>query len=143
VLAAGAKAKIPTLVHESNAIPGRAVRKLMGKVDCVMVCLERSSGDTKFYFFDEDWKLKRLNIRGKNAPEGFTIPKPSCMDEMFKIAAKLSKGMPFVRVDLYQSNDQIYFGELTFFPDSGFDGNLLSETDEYFGSLIDIGKVKK
>ena len=114
-----------------------------GKVDCVMVCLERSSGDTKFYFFDEDWKLKRLNIRGKNAPEGFTIPKPSCMDEMFAIAAKLSVGMPFVRVDLYQSNDQIYFGELTFFPDSGFDGNLLSETDEYFGSLIDIGKVKK
>ncbi|MBE6592936.1 MAG: glycosyl transferase [Ruminococcaceae bacterium] len=114
-----------------------------GKVDCVMVCLERSSGDTKFYFFDEDWKLKRLNIRGKNAPEGFTIPKPSCMDEMFKIAAKLSKGMPFVRVDLYQSNDQIYFGELTFFPDSGFDGNLLSETDEYFGSLIDISNVKE
>ena len=81
-----------------------------GKVDCVMVCLERSSGDTKFYFFDEDWKLKRLNVRGKNAPEGFTIPKPSCMDEMFAIAAKLSVGMPFVRVDLYQSNDQIYFG---------------------------------
>ena len=114
-----------------------------GKVDCVMVCLERSSGDTKFYFFDEDWKLKRLNIRGKNAPEGFTIPKPSCMDEMFAIAAKLSQGMPFVRVDLYQSNDQIYFGELTFFPDSGFDGNLLSETDEYFGSLIDISNVKE
>ena len=114
-----------------------------GKVDCVMVCLERSSGDTKFYFFDEDWKLKRLNIRGKNAPEGFTIPKPSCMDEMFAIAAKLSQDMPFVRVDLYQSNDQIYFGELTFFPDSGFDGNLLSETDEYFGSLIDISNVKE
>lgn len=112
-----------------------------GKVDCVMVCLERSSGDTKFYFFDENWKLKRLNIRGKNAPEGFTIPKPSCMDKMFRIAAKLSEGMPFVRVDLYQSNDQIYFGELTFFPDSGFDANLLPETDAYFGSLIDLNLI--
>lgn len=114
-----------------------------GKADCVMVCLERSSGNTKFYFFDEKWELKRLNIRGKNAPEGFTIPKPECMDEMFKIAAKLSMGMPFVRVDLYQSNGQIYFGELTFFPDSGFDENLLPETDEYFGSLIDLKKCKK
>jgi hypothetical protein len=50
-----------------------------------MVCLERSSGNTKFYFFDEKWELKRLNIRGKNAPEGFTIPKPECMDKMFKM----------------------------------------------------------
>lgn len=109
-----------------------------GKVDSVMVCLERSSGNTKFYFFDEKWELKRLNVRGKNAPEGFTLPKPECMDEMFKIAAELSVGMPFVRVDLYQSNSQIYFGELTFFPDSGFDANLLPETDEYFGSLINL-----
>ena len=111
-----------------------------GKVDCVMVCLERSSGDTKFYFFDENWELKRLNIRGKQAPADFTLPKPACMDEMFKIAAALSVGMPFVRVDLYQSNGQIYFGELTFFPDSGFDANLLAETDEYFGSLITLEK---
>ena len=109
-----------------------------GKVDSVMVCLERSSGNTKFYFFDQKWELKRLNIRGKNAPEGFTIPKPACMDEMFRIAAELSEGHPFVRVDLYQSNGQIYFGELTFFPDSGLDANLLPETDDYFGSLIQL-----
>ena len=111
-----------------------------GKVDCVMVCLERSSGDTKFYFFDESWELKRLNIRGKKAPEDFTIPKPACLDEMFKIAADLSVGWPFVRVDLYESNGQIYFGEMTFFPDSGFDENLLAETDAYFGSLIQLDK---
>lgn len=111
-----------------------------GKVDCVMVCLERSSGDTKFYFFDRDWNLKRLNIRGKNAPKGFTIPKPECMDEMFEIAAKLSQGVSYLRVDLYQSNGRVYFGELTFFPQSGFDANLLPETDEYFGRLLQLPK---
>lgn len=109
-----------------------------GKVDCVMVCLDRYTGDTKFYFFDKDWKLKRLNKRGKAAPEGFTIPKPECMDQMFELAAKLSQGIPFVRVDLYQSCGKIYFGELTFFPDSGFDANILPEADAYFGSLIKI-----
>lgn len=109
-----------------------------GVVDCVMACLERSSGETKFYFFDDQWKLKRLNIRGKNAPEGFTLPKPECMDEMFKIAARLSQGLPFVRVDLYQSNGQIYFGELTLFPASGYDYNFLPETDAYFGELIEL-----
>ena len=65
------------------------------------------------------------------------------MDEMFAIAAKLSQGMPFVRVDLYQSNDQIYFGELTFFPDSGFDANLLKETDVYFGKLLCLPNQKE
>lgn len=113
-----------------------------GYVDCVMVCLERSSGDTKFYFFDSNWNLKRLNTRGKNAPDGFTISKPSQMDKMFEIAAKLSKGLPFVRIDLYQSNDHIYFGEITFFSDSGFDANLLPETDKYFGNLIHLEDVK-
>lgn len=113
-----------------------------GYVDCVMVCLERSSGDTKFYFFDRNWNIKRLNTRGKNAPDGFTISKPSQMDKMFEIAAKLSKGLPFVRIDLYQSNDHIYFGEITFFPDSGFDANLLPETDKYFGNLIHLEDVK-
>lgn len=107
-----------------------------GRVDCVMLCLERSSGDTKFYFFDKDWELKRYNLRGQAAPEGFTVPKPSCMDQMFQIAEELSKGMPFVRVDLYQSGEQVYFGELTFFPDSGFDANILKETDAYFGKCL-------
>lgn len=109
-----------------------------GYVDCVMVCLDRASGDTKFYFFDDEWNLKRINKRGKAAPEGFTIPKPDCMDEMFEIASKLSEGIPFVRVDLYQSDGKVYFGELTFFPQSGFDPNLLPETDLYLGKLIDL-----
>lgn len=110
-----------------------------GYVDCVMVCIDRHLNDTKFYFFDREWNLKRLNVRGKNAPEGFTLRKPACMDEMFDIAAKLSKGIPFVRVDLYECGGKIYFGELTFYPDSGFDANLLPETDKYFGDLIKLG----
>lgn len=111
-----------------------------GYVDNVMVSMERYSGDPKFYFFDSDWKLLRINVRGKNAPENFTIPKPSKMDEMFKVASILSKGLKFVRVDLYCCNDKIYFGELTFYPQSGFDANLLESADEYFGKLIKINK---
>lgn len=113
-----------------------------GVADCVMVCLDRFSGDTKFYFFDKSWELKRLNIRGKNAPEGFTIPKPICMDEMFRIAEQLSAGLTFSRIDLYECNGKVYFGEITFFPDSGFDANLLPETDQYFGEMIDLSMVK-
>lgn len=109
-----------------------------GYVDCVMVCLDRFKGDTKFYFFNKEWKLLRLNPRGIAAPEGFTIPKPANMDAMFDMASRLSQGIPFVRVDLYDINNQIYFGEMTFFPDSGCDPNLLPKTDEYFGNLLKI-----
>ncbi len=109
-----------------------------GAVDSVMICLDRHLHDTKFYFFDEKWELKRLNIRGKNAPEGFTLPKPENMDKMFEIAGTLSQGIPFLRVDLYNCGGRIYFGELTFFPDSGLDANLLPETDRYFGNLLEL-----
>ena len=113
-----------------------------GDADVVMNCIERQTGAPKFYFFDKDWNLRRLNKRGKEAPEGFTLPKPKNMDEMFVIAGRLSEGLPFARVDLYNINGDIYFGEITFFPNSGFDVNRLPESDLYFGEKIVLPKAK-
>lgn len=110
-----------------------------GKVDCVLLCYERNTpGKTKYYFFDRDWKLCRYNKAGIAAPEDFTLPKPDGMDRMFEIAAGLSKGYPMIRVDLYNISGRIYFGELTFFPASGFDPNRLPEADLKFGNQIDL-----
>ena len=114
-----------------------------GAVECVMLCTDRESGDTKFYFFDKHWNLCRYNIRGKNAPKGFTLPKPEHLEEMFSIAKELSQEIPFVRFDLYNVDGIIYFGEMTFFPQSGFDKNLLRETDRYFGDLICLEGMRK
>lgn len=113
-----------------------------GNVDNVMICLDRFSGDTKFYFFNKDWKLLRINKRGKEAPENFSLPKPQNLEKMFDIAAKLSEGIPFSRIDLYNVDGKIYFGEITFFPDSGFDPNLLEETNLLFGSKINLESEK-
>ena len=113
-----------------------------GYVDCVMVCIDRQIGSPKFYFFDSNWQLKRYNKRGKEAPVDFTLPKPKNIDKMFEIASTLSKGHPFVRVDLYNVNGNIYFGELTFFPSSGFDNKILHESDVYFGNLIKLPVYK-
>lgn len=107
-----------------------------GVAESVMVCTERETGHPKFYFFDKEWNLKKYNIRGKEAPAGFTLPKPDCIDEMFSIAEKLSKGIPYVRVDLYCIDGLVFFGEMTFYPDSGFDANLLKESDEYWGKML-------
>lgn len=111
-----------------------------GNVTDVMVCMGRSTGNTQFYFFDKEWHLLPLNVRGKNAPKGFMVPKPPCMNEMFEIASKLSKGIPYARVDLYAVGDKPYFGEITFYPQSGFDRNLLPQTEIWHGSLIKLHK---
>lgn len=112
-----------------------------GKVDSVMLCLERQTGNPKFYFFDKEWKLCRYNKLGKAMPAQFSVPKPDNVIKMFEIASELSKKLPFVRIDLYNAGGHIYFGEITFFPDSGFDYNLLPETDKYFGSLINLEDI--
>lgn len=109
-----------------------------GTAHNVMLCYDRLSGDTKFYFFDREWNLLRLNKRGLAAPADFSIPKPKAIDEMFRLAGKLSMGLPFARVDLYNVDGKIYFGEITFYPQSGFDPNLLPDTDRMFGDLIQL-----
>lgn len=114
-----------------------------GEADVVLNCIERQTGHPKYYFFDKDWILRRLNKRGKEAPQGFSLPKPEGLDEMFEIAAKLSKGIPFARIDLYNIRGIIYFGEITFFPDSGFDVNRLPEADLYFGEKIKLPIITK
>lgn len=113
------------------------------KVDCVLLCTERESGNTKFYFFDRNWELKRYNKQGKEAPKDFTLPKPVNIDKMFELAGILSEATkaPFVRVDLYNVNEKIYFGELTFYPDCGMDRNRLTETDFYFGQLVKLPNI--
>lgn len=109
-----------------------------GYVDVVLLCVDRSTGNTKFYFFDKNWELRRYNKNGIEAPDGFTLPKPDGIDEMFEIAAKLSKGFPFVRIDFYNVNGKIYFGEITLFPMSGLDKGRLPEFDLKFGQMIDL-----
>lgn len=104
----------------------------------VMICFDRFTGDTKFYFFDREWNLLRLNKRGLAAPSDFSIEKPKSVEEMFDIAGRLSEKLPYARVDLYNVNGKIYFGEITFYPQSGYDSNLLEETDKLFSSYIKL-----
>lgn len=111
-----------------------------GKADCVLLCVDRQRGNPKFYFFDKDWKLCRYNKRGKEAPIDFSLPKPDGIDEMFRLASEMSKGFPFVRMDFFNVNGKIYFGEYTFFPASGYDYNRLPESDLYFGEMIKLPK---
>lgn len=72
-------------------------------------------------FYDQNWTHQDFyGLNPTVPPSGKLIPKPKNFDEMLSIAKKLSKGFPFVRVDLYNVDGKIFFGEITFFPASGF-----------------------
>lgn len=61
-------------------------------------------------------------------------------EEMKNIAEKLSQGVPHVRVDLYETNGKIYFGELTFFYEAGFTLFIPDRWNKVFGKWMEIGK---
>lgn len=63
-------------------------------------------------------------------------PLPDNIGEMVKIAEKLSEGFPFVRVDLYNVNGKIYFGEMTFYPASGYFVYRPEEINTWLGSFF-------
>ena len=75
---------------------------------------------------------------GKAAPDGFSLPKPKNFDEMMAFSSLLSKDIPFVRVDFYEAEGVLFFGELTFFPEGGFDKAILKETDDLYGEMIKL-----
>ena len=112
-----------------------------GTFDSVMVCTGRSSGHTQFRFYDREWKRIRY-MKPELEPVG-EIKRPVNLSQMVGISEILSKGHPFMRVDLYVVNEQIYFGELTFFDDSGFDSDITFETDKQWGNLIDLEMIKE
>lgn len=107
-----------------------------GNAYCVMVCVGREEGWPRFYFFDRDFHLLRINRDSKEAPEGFSLPRPEGLEEAFAIADQLSEGFPFVRVDLYLTEKGIRFGEMTFTPAAALDNKRLPETDLMFGSMM-------
>jgi len=90
-------------------------------------------------FYDREWihqEFYGLNPSGN--PSGIIMPKPEGYEEMLMIAEKISKGHIFLRVDLYNVNGKIYFGETTFYPASGFGVFTPKKWNRILGNLIEL-----
>lgn len=112
-----------------------------GKVKCSFVCSDRFSGDgLHVTFFDRNWNVMPFERHYPARKEG--IEKPEKYEEMLELAEKLAQDHPFVRVDLYEVDGQIYFGELTLYPGSGFEEFTPEEWDEILGSWIDLSGIQ-
>lgn len=106
-----------------------------GEPKALFVATDRGI-DTRFDFFDLDFNHLPLMQHYKNSIK--IIAKPTGFDEMVELSRKLSKGIPHVRVDFYDINGKVYFGELTFFHFSGMEKFEPSTYDEYFGEFIKL-----
>lgn len=97
------------------------------------------STDETIDFYDMEWRhmeFRGLNKACNNADS--ELPEPWNFDGMKALASKLAAGFPFVRVDLYNTGENIYFGELTFYPASGLGHFTPDCWDNKIGSLMNV-----
>jgi hypothetical protein len=109
-----------------------------GVVKALFIASDRQdpTTDTKFDFFDADFRHLPFTNGHPNAD---SIPaRPECFEEMKTLAEKLSKGIPHLRVDFYEVNGKVYFGELTFTHWSGLVPFDPESWDKQFGDWIKI-----
>ena len=111
-----------------------------GKPTYCKCMTERTTALRIDYF---DMNFQHMNYEQNNHPNSDhpeRISKPKNFELMKKLAAKLSEGFAFVRVDFYEINGKVYFGEMTFTPGAGSFYYKSKGTDEYLGSLLKLPK---
>lgn len=107
-----------------------------GKVKALFIASDRQNKreETKFDFFDENF----VHLPFVNGHPNADVPpeKPLMFNEMKEIAERLSSGFPHVRIDLYEVDGKVLFGEMTFCHWSGFVPFNPKKWDEIFGSWL-------
>ena len=108
-----------------------------GKFDNVFVAEGRNTErGVRFHYFDRDWNYIPYCPYDDIDMDMLKNLKPQNLDLMIEIAETLSKDLIQLRVDLYEINGKVYFGEMTFFSNSGFDTTITPEADRILGSKL-------
>lgn len=107
-----------------------------GEPKAMFVASDRAIGKTKFDYFNLDFD--HLDIMQKYPNASTPRRKPDTFDEMKKLSRILSKGFAHVRVDFYEVDGKLYFGELTFYHFSGFMPFRPAMWDKKFGDWISL-----
>lgn len=110
-----------------------------GKIQCIQYICDRGP-NTKEIILDRNWNQLPLHMDWDFELLKTSPPKPKMLKQMQEISEVLCEDFIYVRVDLYEANNQVYFGELTFQPKAGF----YPSTDmPEFGKMIDLSEYLK
>lgn len=125
--------------NDEGLLPDYKFFSFDGETKALYVATDRqSSEETKFDFYDEHFN--HLDFVNSHPNSSKVNEKPKHFDEMINLANKLSKGYPHIRVDFYEANNRIYFGELTFYHMSGFQPFKPEKWDYSFGKWLKLPK---
>lgn len=116
-----------------------------GKPVFIQVCFERSTTDSgKRTILNPQWEDLHFTIesRGHYYSEQ-VIPRPKHLKEMLDAASILSAGLDYARVDFYDTDDRIIFGEITLTPMGGWLSSMKQECLDYMGEEIMKGKKRE
>ena len=108
-----------------NGINDYKILCFNGKAKYIWVDVDRQTSH-KRNFYDLDWNY--IDVESDHPNFGDCLKKPQNLDEMIKIANIIAIDFPFVRVDLYSVDSKIIFGELTFYPCTGY---LIFKPDKF------------
>lgn len=107
-----------------------------GVIRFIQVDMDRFESHTRTYF-DTNWERIHFELGGCPAREQ-AIPRPVCLDEMISISNRLCKDFRFIRVDLYEVQGKVYFGELTFYSGNGMLNFNPKSLDNEIGSYLKL-----
>lgn len=114
-----------------------------GQVKYIWVDKNRYT-EHKRNIYNIDWILSDKQISENHVYENFAnCPKPFNLNKMIEFAKILSKGFSFVRVDFYENNKKMYFGELTFTSASGTHIFTPESFNNELGNLVDLKSIKE
>lgn len=108
-----------------------------GEVKYIEFISGRYTNQKKLAFYDINWQKQNF-LSDRAVLDDEVIEKPDNFDLMVKLAETLSKGFNHVRVDFYDVNNKIYFGEMTFTTSSGVCPWQPKEEDLEFGKMIKL-----
>ena len=106
-----------------------------GKPQYIWIDQGRFSNRTE-NIYNKKWELQPFLLTYPNSKE--QVPPPKNLDKMFKFAKILSEGFSFVRVDFYNIDGKIYFGEMTFTSASGTEKFIPSEYNRILGDMLEL-----
>jgi len=129
--------------EESNELRDYKFFCFDGEVKMMFIATERQNKNTETRFDFYDTEFNHIDMRNGHPNADNPIEKPVCFEKMIELAAVLSKGIPHVRVDFYEVNGKVYFGEMTFHHWSGFVPFEPEEWDATIGSWIKLPIEKK
>lgn len=111
-----------------------------GEPKLLFVAKDRPT-NTKFNYYDMKFEKLPFKQHYENFEDDLILPEG--FGKMVELSRKLSKNISHVRVDFYNINGRIYFGELTFYHFSGFQKFEPEEWDKKLGDMLELPKEKK